>query len=249
MPATLAAWQRVGPTRRQPAQPHCTGGTHSTAAILAPFSDFDPFCGRYPSRLVVGRKVFFRLGWLLWEAPTSLLPQARWLLVGCSCGNLAFRNVNAADGRHAPPGTAVRIRLARRSARDCSPSMVLTCQVVPAGWAYLVSCSCGNQAFRNGIKASCDRNNPPEPQAEPTRQVSTGRGCHANHARSPPRSETPALLLMDRVPVICRTTATNRHVITGILVVVALLESLFKKGNNFNARSSILRKTAPGWLV
>jgi hypothetical protein len=56
-----------------------------------------------------------------------------------------------------------RGRFASRRARHVmawQPLRVLTCQVVPAGWRFLVGCSCGNLSFWNGNPAG-GRHRPP----------------------------------------------------------------------------------------
>jgi hypothetical protein len=53
-------------------------------------------------------------------------------------------------------GTALerqRRRFASRRAAGWQPLPVLTCQVVPAGWRFLVGCSRGNVAFPHGMAA------------------------------------------------------------------------------------------------
>jgi hypothetical protein len=46
-----------------------------------------------------------------------------------------------------------RGRSAPRRAAGWQPLPVLACQVVPAGWTYLVGGSCGNLSFPNGNPA------------------------------------------------------------------------------------------------
>jgi hypothetical protein len=81
-----------------------------------------------------------------------------WFLVGCSCGNLAFRNEFAADGRHTAPGTAGAFRFeagCQVAAPPCAHLLGCSCRGNGSG-----RCSCGNLAFRNVIAAD-GRHNPP----------------------------------------------------------------------------------------
>jgi hypothetical protein len=72
-----------------------------------------------------------------------------------SCDNLAFRNDNPADGRHAVHEKQRRRFAPRRALHGDGVTAPLCSILVRCArrWAYLSGCSCGNVLFRNVIAA------------------------------------------------------------------------------------------------
>jgi hypothetical protein len=79
------------------------------------------------------------------QSPAVRLPGMLFLLggrflVGCSCGNLAFPNVFAAESRHNPCGIAGVLRFEAES-KGWPSIHVLACQVCSAARLYPTSVS------------------------------------------------------------------------------------------------------------